>query len=324
MESLPLIFRDICLPILLLIGLGWGIDRKFRLDLNTLVKLNLYVFVPAFIFVKVSTSELPGGEAVKVVLFTLSIIAAMFLAGTLVSVIRRDSPADRMSLCLSTMFYNCGNWGIPLMAFAFPKEGPVAQVFVLMTMNISTFSLGILLATASSAARTEPEAAKEAAASYRPPPPSRWRRLLPLLRQPSIYAIATALVLRAAGNPLPSVGWLWHPLEYMAGGLVGFALLTLGVQLSQTKPPPIGWRLGTTLAIRLLAAPAIAALLVGPFGFTGELAAVLILGSAAPTAVNTALLVHEFKGDSGFVSAVVFYSTLLASLVVTALLLVLK
>ena len=37
-----------------MIGAGWLLDRKFRLDLTTLVKLNIYFFVPAFIFVRVS------------------------------------------------------------------------------------------------------------------------------------------------------------------------------------------------------------------------------------------------------------------------------
>ena len=35
------IFVDVCLPILILIGLGWGLDRLFDFDLKTLVKLNL-------------------------------------------------------------------------------------------------------------------------------------------------------------------------------------------------------------------------------------------------------------------------------------------
>jgi len=30
-------------------GLGWLLDRRFRLHLETLVKLNIYLMVPAFI-----------------------------------------------------------------------------------------------------------------------------------------------------------------------------------------------------------------------------------------------------------------------------------
>ena len=60
------------------------------------------------------------------------------------------------------------------------------------------------------------------------------------------------------------------------------------------------------------------------FGYEGEMAAILILGAASPTAVNAALLAHEFKADSQFTAAVVFYTTLLAVLVVTILLGILR
>jgi len=52
---------------------------------------------------------------------------------------------------------------------------------------------------------------------------------------------------------------------------------------------------------------------------------VLIAGTAAPAAVNTALLVHEYgDGDSSFVAASVFYSTVLSALTVTVVLTLLK
>ncbi len=34
-----------------MVGYGWLIDRAGRMDLSTLVRLNIYLFVPAFIFV---------------------------------------------------------------------------------------------------------------------------------------------------------------------------------------------------------------------------------------------------------------------------------
>ena len=36
------LFTDICLPIFVAIGLGWALDRRFRLHLESLVKLNIY------------------------------------------------------------------------------------------------------------------------------------------------------------------------------------------------------------------------------------------------------------------------------------------
>ncbi len=303
------ILRDICLPILLVMGLGWGIDRRFRLNLETLVKLNLYLFVPAFIFTRLSTSQLNDAIGMKVIAFTVSVILVMGLVSWIVA---RD-PRERIAMQLGTMFYNCGNWGIPLMALAFPNQGPVVQVFVLATMNVSMFTLGITLAGL--------QAEHESGETNRAPA---WRRLLPILRQPSIYAIVAALVARRFGNPIEDIVFLWKPLTYVADALVGFALITLGVQLSKTRPPRVGGRLAWALGIRLLGGPLVAAGLTWVFGFRGEIAAILILGAASPTAVNAALVAHEFKGDSRFAAAVVFYTTLLASVVVTLLLAALR
>lgn len=298
------IFTDVCLPILVLVGAGWGFDRLFQLDLKTMVKLNIYLFVPAFILVRLSSSKLDAAVGLSVIGFTVAVILTMGLISWVVCKVRRQKPADRYSMQLVTMIYNCGNWGIPLMTLAFSELGGVVQVFVLATMNLTSFSLGIFLANAGSEEK---------------------RNLFtPILKQPSPYALVLALVLRAYGNPLEDVVFVWVPLGYLADGLVAFALLTLGVQLAQTKPPALRGNLGIALFIRLLGGPLAAMALTWVFGFRGEIAAILILGAASPTAVNTALLAHEFKADSRFAAAAVLYSTLAASLVVTALLAILR
>ena len=298
------IFVDVCLPILVLIGLGWGLDRLFDLDLKTLVKLNLYLFVPAFILVRLSTSNLSGAIGLKVVAFTLSVIFSMGAISWVVCLIRRQPPAERYSMKLSTMIYNCGNWGIPLMTLAFSELGAVVQVFVLATMNMTSFSLGVFLANAGSSERKG------------------W--FLPVLKQPSPYAILIALALRATGNPLAGIAFIWTPLNYLADGLVAFALITLGVQLAKTRPPAPRGNLGIALVIRLIGGPLVAMGLTWLFGFRGEIAAILIVGAAAPTAVNAALLAHEFKGDSRFAAAAVLYSTLTAGIIITGLLAILR
>lgn len=298
------IFVDVCLPILILIGLGWGLDRLFDFDLKTLVKLNLYLFVPAFILVRLSTSDLAGVIGLKIVAFTVSVILSMGAISWIVCAIRRIPPGERYAMKLSTMIYNCGNWGIPLMTLAFSELGAVVQVFVLATMNLTGFSLGIFLANAGSSDRKG------------------W--FLPILKQPSPYAILIALILRALDNPLENIIFVWTPLSYLADGLVAFALLTLGVQLAKTRPPAPRGTLGITLFIRLIGGPLVATGLTWLFGFQGEIAAILIVGAAAPTAVNTALLAHEFKADHRFAAAAVLYSTLFAAVIVTGLLAMLR
>ena len=298
------ILRDVCFPILSVIGLGWYFDRRFRLDLETLVKLNIYLFVPAFIFVRVTNSEVATGLGLLIVGFTITMIGSMGFLSLLLAKLRGYSTEHKRTLLLTSMFYNSGNYGIPLTALAFPEFGPGVQVFVLMTMNIATFSLGLMLATAE------------------PCPKNKSLRLSlgPVFRQPSLYAIFTAIGLKLADFPIAEVVFIWKPAEFLADALVGLALVTLGVQLSKTKRSEFRGPLVWALSIRLLAGPVCALILVGIFRFEPAIAAVLIIGSAAPTAVNTALLAHEFDADSQTAAAAVFYSTLLSFIPVAALL----
>jgi predicted permease len=76
--------------------------------------------------------------------------------------------------------------------------------------------------------------------------------------------------------------------------------------------------------LRLWIAPLIAWPLTHAFGFSREASASLILAAAAPTAVNTALLAHEFGGDLSFSTSAVYYSTLISLFTTTVLVYILK
>jgi predicted permease len=190
------------------------------------------------------------------------------------------------------------------MKLAFGPEAAEAQVFVLMTMNIATFTLGTFIATAHHGA-------------------AGWRRFLPVLQQPSLYAVALALVLRTSG--LQPTAWpVWEPLRLAADATIAFMLLTLGVQLSKIKPPPLTGSLAWVAAVRLLAGPLVAWAGAWALGCDRPTTAMLILGAGAPAAINTAMLAHEFKADTALASAAVFHTTLVSAATVTAVLAVLR
>ncbi len=301
----PALFADIvievCLPIFAVVGMGWLIDRRFQLSLETLVKVNLYVLVPCFIFVRLISTPMSGGEAAGIIgsAFTVVLLGGG-LALTVARLLKMSLPA-RKSLALASMFGNCGNFGIPLVTLAFGPEGAAIQVYVLVTMNVSTFTVGLLLATSD-----ESHGGKH------------WKALLKLLRQPTLYAVLLAVTCKSLDLHPEARTWLWQPLKMQADALVGVALFTLGVQLSQTRPAPLRTPLLSALTIRLIAAPLMMWGVTSWAGFAPLTSAVLILTAGAPTAVNTALLAHEFKGDAAFATASVYYSTLL-SLVTTSL-----
>lgn len=62
LANLANIFLNVFAPIIVMLMIGVFIDRKFKVDLNTLVKFNLYVFVPAFLFHRLTITDIPGGQ----------------------------------------------------------------------------------------------------------------------------------------------------------------------------------------------------------------------------------------------------------------------
>ncbi|RYD77635.1 MAG: hypothetical protein EOP84_15290, partial [Verrucomicrobiaceae bacterium] len=232
------VLSQVLLPIVVMFMIGWLLDRRSRLDLGTLVKLNIYLVVPAFIFHEVVRAEISSALALRVVGFTLCIVLAMFLLSIAVAKFRGYSLEHTRALQLATMFYNSGNYGVPLMTLAFPGLGPMLQVFVVLTQNVCTFTVGLLLAS-----------------SAQNPG---WRVLLPMLRQVSLWAVFTALLVRHFGIPVQEWRWFWVPIDYFHSALVGVALLTLGVQLSQAKAREHLSRLSWALMLRLVAGPCVA------------------------------------------------------------------
>jgi hypothetical protein len=301
------ILLDVCVPIFGIVGAGWLMDRKFKLHLETLVKLNIYLMVPAFIFTRMVSAELGGAEALRIAGFTLGTIALMFIGSLIAGRIFRMPRRERQALSLAAMFYNCGNYGLPLVTLAFGSQAAAVQIFVLATMNISTYTVGLFLA----------QSHGETAGMHR-------RALMKMLRQPTLYAMFAGLACRGLGVPVQEAIWLWMPFDLIQSGLIGFALVTLGVQMSQTTPAPFRAPLWSAILLRLVISPALALLLVMAFGFSREVSAALILAAAAPTAVNTALLAHEFGGDVSFSTSAVYYSTLFSLITTPALVYALK
>ncbi len=305
------VFTQVLLPILLMFGAGWALDRKWNLDLATVVKLNINIFVPCFIFYELLTKSVSGHDARNAMYFTISVVAVLFIIAGLVGKWRGYSIAQTRSMQIASVFYNSANYGIPLMHLAYPDSlSEALQVFIVLVQNIGNFTVGIFLVSS----------AKNRG----------WRAVLPMLRQTSIWAVALALIVRSIHGPFdpkhfaPSMSWLWMPVKYFHDGLVAMALITLGVQLSKTAARATLPRLGWALTLRLLVGPLVGWGMALLFRFEGELLRTMILSTAFPTAVNTALIAHEFKADTEYATGAVFWSTLFSMVTVTALIVVLK
>jgi len=285
----------VLLPIFLLIGLGFGLGRAFKLDANTMNKLNLYALGPALIFTKFLHSSLTLADAGRITVFLLALALLMWLVSAASCAVARVRKGDRSAVHMAAMFANTGNYGIPAAELAFGAAGVAIQAVVMAAQDLIFFSLGLFVAGGG------PAQARRALAST--------------ARMPFLYAIALALILRTADTALPAP--LDSALALLGQGLVPVALLTLGAQLAASPVPSPRRELSLAVFLRLVVSPLVALPLAQALGFSGMMAAVLVVGAAFPAAVNTALIAIEFRRGAVLASSAVVVTTLLSALTVT-------
>jgi predicted permease len=283
------LFLNNIAPLFLIALIGWILAKKFSIDIYTLTKINIYIFVPALVFVKIAETEITR-DLLKSFFFTLVLMFIMNLIVGGVSRLRKNTPSVARAMKNGVLFYNSGNMGLPLIMLIF-NELPQAvsvQIMVMLAQNLTTNTLGLYNANRGN---------MDVKGS-----------LLQVIKTPSIYAVATGFFFKLLRVDF-SEFFLWPAATFLSKGLVPVALLTLGVQLSRVKMDFSNRDVYLTTFIRLIVGPLMAFILLTLFRIEGIMAQVLLISSAVPTAVNTALLAVEYHNEPEFASQVVLTAT---------------
>ncbi|MBQ7917180.1 MAG: AEC family transporter [Firmicutes bacterium] len=310
MEVFLYILSHNILPIMFIVCLGFVMGKCFPMDVKTLSKLNFYVFVPAFTFYQVYTTVLPDSIA-WVLVFALSLLLLNHIAARFIGKLRHYDMGMRNAMMNALMFYNSGNIGIPLITLVFsgapfiingetPYLAPALalQVVVLIVQNLSVNTLGFY-----NAGIGQKMSWKEA--------------IISVFKMPTVYAIPLAFFMNLCVDYDLTTFSLWAGIKYLKEGLVPIALFTLGVQLSRTQISKPSWDVILAVIMRLAGGPLLALLLIGVFRFDHFTAQVLMMSSAVPTALNSALIAVERDNHPQFASQAVLYSTLLSPITLT-------
>jgi len=293
------IFSDIIAPIVVLLGIGFALDRAFHLDITTLTRVGFYVFTPAIAFATIVESSLTAADIATVAGFAAAhmLIMALLAAG-LFSL--RPFVEKRTVLGFGAVFFNTGNYGFPLMLLAFGEWAVGVIAIVLLVQTILMYTLGLF------ALIGDEEGLRGS--------------IIRLLKMPVLYAVALGFVLRAFDLEL--IPALAMPLERLAQAFVPMALITTGAQLSQSDFRGDVPEVSAIVLVRLIASPLIAAALAVALGVPARMAPVLIVGAGLPVAVNVFVISREFNRKPEFASRMVFWTTVLSAVTIPLLLFV--
>ena len=297
MLELFTIFKDIILPIFIVMAIGFILQKKFTMDISTLSKLNIYFVVPAFIFVKLYSTQFSASLFGHVLLFFILLVIILYAISTLFAKILGLDRGKKTTFSNSTIFFNSGNYGVPVNELVF-KGDPFAmsiQVIVLTLQNILTFSYGIF---ALQSVNT-----------------SKWKAMIGYFKMPVLYAMGAGLLCNALNIQVPSV--ILVPANMIANAMIGLALLTLGAQVARIQFKAALSAVYSSLTIRLIISPIIALFIIWIFRVDGITAQALLIASAMPTSVNSAVIAEEYKNYPEFAAQVVLFSTIISAFTVS-------
>jgi malate permease and related proteins len=294
------LFINVLVPVALLVLAGYVAGPRLGLDARTLSRTAYFVLIPAFTFSVLSTANVTGAVASRVIGYAVVVHLGCTLLALIIARLTRRSPEMTTAYVLVAVFGNVGNFGIPIVQFRYPADQVATELGTVYFLAISTLAFAVSVAAAG------------------------WQRggigsaLLSVLKTPALLALPPALLVNWLGIELPPV--VARPLGLLATAMIPVMLVALGVTLAGVGLPKLTLDLPLSNIARLLGGPLIALALAPLFGLTGLERSIGVLQASMPAAVLASIIATEYDVLPGFVIASVFFSTVASLLTLTLVL----
>lgn len=302
MALLLTILAEDIFPIFAVAAVGFLLARHLRADVKTLSRVTFNALSPCLVFHLLVTSRLGVGDFGRMSLFAAAMVLGI---GVIARVVTTPLHLDRVTLSaflVVVMFSNNGNYGLPVVLFAFGRESLTYASVYFVTNAVLMYTLGVFLASAGKKSVGE--------------------ALAGIVRVPAVYGVVAAVVVMTTGLTLPSM--VMRPIELLAGAAVPVMILVLGMQLERAARPERPLLVGLAAFLTLVVSPLMAFGLGSLLQLSGPARQAALIEAAMPSAVINTILAIEYDIAPAFVTSVVFVSTILSPLTITILIAVLQ
>lgn len=290
-------FANNLLPIMLIAAAGYALGKTLTVDSRTIGRMVFYIFSPLLVFNLMVTSQLNLQQALTTVGYTAAVIAVMGLIAFILGKIFQLSRPHLLAVILTVAFGNTGNYGLPLVKFAFGDEAlAVASIFY-VTTTILFNTVGVVIA---SLGHLDLKSA-----------------ILGVFKLPILYAVTVALLVKGFGISIPLP--LSRTIEIAANGAIPAMIILLGLELTHIEWTHSMRAMSLGVATKLLIGPVVGLLLASLFGLQGHTRQGSVIEAAMPAAVATTVVATEYKLEPSLVTAIVFFGTVLSPLTLTPL-----
>lgn len=309
MEGLPqelgsddmTIFISVVLPVLLVFVAGYVVQKWRKVDIKPISTVAIYILTPALVFETFYYAEM-NIQYVYMVVFALILLFVLIILAKVYAWKMNYSSSTESGLILSTAFMNSGNYGAPIILFAYGQAGFAYAVSFMVLQSVIMNFFGIYYAARGIAGvRTA---------------------LKVLMKMPVTYAMILVIPLKIFQIPMPSN--LMQPIELISQAAIPTVMLILGMQLARIEWGHFAWgKVSYGVVVRLVLSPLIAYGLTLMMPLDPLLANVLIVSAAMPSAATIVMYAVEFDAEPKLVSSTTLVTTLISVITITLILTIL-
>ncbi|MGB8000006.1 MAG: AEC family transporter [Anaerobacillus sp.] len=294
------VFIQVVLPVLLVFGAGYLLQKLAKLDLKSVSTVALYIMLPCLVFKTFYNADL-NGEYVMMLVFSVLLLVSILVINKVVAKVKGYDASMESGLILSTAFMNSGNYGAPIILFAFGEAGFVYSVSFLVLQAIIMNFFGVYYAARGKSGLR--------------------MAIVSVLKMPPTYAVIVALIMNLGSFTMP--GNLMSSVELLANASIPMVMVVLGMQLAGISITNMDWSKVTYASIvRLIASPVIAFGLTLFLPMSDLMASVLIVSAAMPSAATTTIYAVQFDSKPELVSSITLMTTLLSVITIPIILMI--
>ncbi|SEH44662.1 hypothetical protein SAMN05192559_101467 [Halobacillus karajensis] len=284
------IFFQVVLPVILVFFSGYALQKFLHLEIKSISSVVLYIMLPCLVF-KTFYEATFDQDYLMMVVFSILLLFSILLINKIAAKLLNYETSTESGLILSTAFMNAGNYGAPIVLFAFGEQGFVYSVSFMVLQQIVMNFFGVYYA------------AKGAAGIG--------MALKTVLKMPPTHAVWIALVFKYTAMPISDN--VMSSVQLVGNATIPTVMILLGMQLANITVRNLSWdKISYAATLRLVGSPLIAWALTVILPMSDMMANVMIISAAMPSAATTTMYAVQFDSKPELVSSITLITTVLS------------
>lgn len=291
----------IILPVFIIFSIGYIGQKCIGFDIKSISTAALYLMSPFLAFRTFYSNELTM-DYFYIVLFSLLLTSILLIVVWITAHIMKATRSELSAMILGGVFMNSGNYGAPVVLFAFGAVGFDYAVIMMVFQSLLMNTVGIFFA---SIGGEEKSTLRQSAQR--------------VIRMPLIYAAFLGIGFQLIAVPVPTA--IMEAISLVADASIPTVMLVLGMQLAAISRKKVAYRYVSAVSIiRMVASPLIAVGILYFMPVNDLLKAVIIVQASMPAAANTTMLALQFGTEPDLVSFTTFFTTLISIITIPVVL----